>query len=210
MGKQREDDVRNVREISVDPQPSGLSAVYLVETRSDEEAAEVRKLFRELESQVQVRILSRGKLMSYVVQADESDTALLDEIESVLKANYGFVVAQDCYDETIYRIIRELCQDTGSTVMGMSRCNICGKAVPFPTTVVSLSDEVGSVLLSRSYCASCTAGASAPSNKEFVRSLLSADRRDFGGLERVELVRRRSRKQNLRFKIKTDELAQAS
>jgi len=208
MGKQQ--DVETVREISVDPQPSGLTAVYLVETRSDKEPREIAKLFDELGSHMQVRQLSRGRLVSYIVQAHESDASLLDEIENLLKANYAFVVSQSSYDETIHRIVRELCSDTGSKLLPMPRCNICRKAVPFPTTVVTLSGQGGSVLLSRSYCGSCTAEAAAPSNKDFVRSLLNADRRDFGVLARAELVRRRSRKQNIRFKIKSSELAHVS
>ena len=209
MGKHRQE-VQTAREISVDPQPSGLTAVYLVETRSDKERRETAKLFDELGSHTQVRQLSKGKLVSYIAQAHESDASLLDEMESLLKANYGFVVSQSSYDETIHRIVRELCRDTGSKLLAMPRCNICRKAVPFPTTVVTLSDQDGSELLSRSYCGSCTAEAAAPSNKDFVRSLLNADRRDFGVLARADLVRRRSRKQNIRFRIKSPELAEAN
>ena len=39
-------------------------------------------------------------------------------------------------------------------------------------------------------------------NKEFVRSLLVSDKRNFRGIERAQLVRRRSRKHPIRFKIK--------
>lgn len=193
-----------ISEICVDPRPSGLRAVYLVETRSAEEAREVAHLFEELQSHVQTKQLCKGKLVSYAVQAHESDSAVLDEIESALKTNYGFVVTQRSFDEVIYRIVRELCQDTGSKLLPMSHCNICGKAEPFPNTVVSLSDENGQVHISRTYCSRCTAEAVAPSNKEFVRSLLAADKRDFGILHKAELVRQRSKKQPMRFRIKID------
>ena len=201
--------VDTIREIRVAPQPSGLRVVYLVETSSTQEAREIAKLFSELETHVQVRQLSSGKLMSYVVQALESDSSLLDAIEDVLKKVSAFMVTQRSFDELIYRIVKELCQDTSSKLLPVSRCNICGKIEPFPNTVVSLSDEDGSVMMSRCYCASCTAQSSAPSNKEFVRSLLTADKRNFGTLERAELVRRPSKEQPIRFKISQTPSAQS-
>ena len=191
-----------VREICVDPQPIGLRAVYLVETRSADETRAIAKLFSELKTHVQVRQLCKGKLVSYVVQAHKSDASLLDDVENILKSDYAFVVSQGSFDDVIYRIVKELAEDTGSSLLPMSHCHICGKTEPFATTVVNLSDEDGSVLISRHYCSSCTAEAGAPSNKQFVRSLLAADRRDFGGLVQAELVRRRSR-EHVRFKIKS-------
>ncbi|MCE5314553.1 MAG: hypothetical protein ABFD49_08035 [Armatimonadota bacterium] len=198
----REGSVETVREICIDPQPSGLRAVYLVETRSEEESREIDKLFLELESQIQVRQLCRGKLVSYVVQAHESDASVLDEIEDILKKSYAFVVTQRSFDDLICRIVRELCEDTGSKLSAIPKCNICGKVEPFPNTVVNLSDDDGSVLISRNYCSSCTAEASAPSNKEFIKSLLAADKRDFRKIESAELVRHPSRKQSIRFRVK--------
>ncbi|MCE5200384.1 MAG: hypothetical protein ABFD54_10765 [Armatimonadota bacterium] len=197
-----EGSVEKVREISVDPQPGGLRAVYLVETRSDDEAHEIDNLFAELQSQVQVLQLCEGKLVSYAVQAHESDAAVLDEIESFLKENFAFVVTQRSFDDLIYRIVTELSGNTGSKLHAVSRCNICGKVEPFPTTLVNMTREDGSVFLSRCYCASCTAEAAAPSNKEFIRSLLAADQRDFKKIARAELVRCPSRKQPMRFKVK--------
>jgi len=194
--------VESISEISIDPQPSGLRAVYMVETRSTEEAAEISRLFDELKSQIQVRQLSKGKFVSYVVQAHESDSTTLDEVEDILKSNCGFVVTQRSFDEIIYRIVKELCSDTGSKLLPMSHCNICGRTEPFPSMVVSLSGENGQVKICRNYCGSCTARTTAPSNKEFVRSLLAADKKNFRGIEQAELIRRPSRNQPIRFKIK--------
>lgn len=199
--------VDTISEIRVDPQPSGLRAVYMVETRSGDEVRDIQNLFAELELRMQVQQLSKGKLLSYAVQADGSDASLLDEIEDILKANYGFVVMHRSFDDLIYRIVKELSHDTESKVLPLPRCNICGKIEPFPNTVVSLTDEEGEVRLSRAYCGKCTAEASAPSNKEFVRLLLSADKRDFSLLERAELVRHPSRKRPIRFRVHTGEKA---
>mgnify|MGYP005837572121 CR=1 FL=1 len=193
----------SISEIYIDPQPSGLRAVYLVETRSTEEARRIADLFGELESRFQIKQLSRGRLVSYAVQAHHSDAVALDEVENLLKSAYSFVVTQRSFDELIYRIVRELCRDTGSKLLPVSRCNICGKIEPFPTTVVNMSDGEGDVLISRVYCGGCTAAAVAPNSKQFVRSLLAADRRDFRAIERAELIKRPSRRRPLRFRIKT-------
>ena len=189
-------------ELCVDPRPTGVRAVYLVETCTAEEAATISKLFSDLEAHVQVRQLCTGKLVSYAVQMHDSDSSLLDEIEALLKGNYGFVVTQRSFDDVIYRIVKELCADTGSKLLSVPSCNICGQIDPFPNVVVSLSDDEGRVRVSRNYCASCAAGATATSNKEFVRSLLASDKRRFRGIERAELVRRSSPRQPIRYRIK--------
>lgn len=194
-----------VSEIRIDPQPSGLRAVFMVETRNLQEAREIHSMFDELSSRIQVKQLCKGTLVSYAVQAHESDADILDEIETVLKSSYGFVVTQRSFDDLIYRIVTELCKDTGSKLLSISRCNICGQIEPFPNTVVSLTGADGSVLMSRAYCSRCTAQSVAPSNKEFVRSLLSADKRDFSKLAQAELVRHPSRKQPVRFRIKSEQ-----
>jgi len=195
-------DIETISEILVDPRPQGLSAVFMVETRSAAEASQLAGMFSELAASLQVRQLSRGKLVSYAVQADESDAALLEEIEDILKRDYAFVLTQHSFDDLIYCILTELCRDTRSRLIPVPKCNICGKQDPFPGLVVNLSDQQGAVLLSRNYCSNCAAGACAPSNKEFVKSLLAADERDFGRLERAELIRRPSRKRPIRFRIK--------
>lgn len=194
-----------ISEISIDPQPDGLRAVYLVESGSREESEGIASLFRAAESRLQVRQLSKGRLMAFAVQAYPSDAGELDELEETLRDCYSFVVTQRSFDEVIYRIVRELCRDTGSKLLPVPRCDICGKTEPFPSTVVSMSDSQGEVLMSRAYCGPCTAAAVAPSGKQFVRSLLAADRKDFREIERAELVRRRSRTRPLRFRIKAAE-----
>lgn len=189
-------------EICVDPQPAGVRAVYLVETLDAQEARSVAALFEDLESRIQVKRLCTGKLVSYAVQMHESDVSLLDEIEAMLKGNYSFVVTQRSLDEVIYGIVRDLCEDTGSKLLPVPHCNICGRTEPFPSITVSLSDERGRVRTCRNYCASCAASATATSNKEFVRSLLASDKREFREIERAELVRRSSRKQPIKYQIK--------
>ena len=190
-------------EVCVDPRPTGARAVFLVEISTSEEAQEIKRLFADLEDRMLVRQLCAGKLVSYTVQCHDSDVVLLDEIDTLLKSTYGFVVTQKSFDDVIYRIVKELCADTGSKLLPMPRCNICGRIDPFPSVLVSLSDEDGRVRTSRNYCRSCAAGATATSNKEFVRSLLASDKRSFRSIERAELVRRRSPRQPIRYRIRS-------
>jgi len=194
--------VVKVREIWVDPQPLGTRVVYLVETRSPQEEVELDALFAEMSSYTRVCQLCKGKLMSFVLQVEDSDTSILDETDYILRANYAFVVTQRSFDMLIYRIVEELCRDTGSELLPLPHCNICGDVEPFPNTVVSLSDDDGSVVASRSYCVKCTAQTAAPSNKELIRSLLDADEHDFSKLKNVELVRLPSHKHPIRFRVR--------
>ena len=192
---------RLVSQIAVDPQPEGTVAVYLVETTSDEEIRSLRKLFEELQPHINVAQLSRGRLITYAVRSSSADSSVLDELETTLKNTYPFVVMQRSFDPVIYSVIKELCKDTGSKLLPISRCNICGKVEPFPDTVITLADENGEALTSRTYCGTCTANLAARTNKDFVLSLLSADRRDFGQVEPSALVRSRGRKHYLRYKL---------
>lgn len=195
---------RTVSQISVDPRPSGNVAVYLVETRDEEDTKTLRKLFDELKPHVDVLQISRGRLVTYAVQT-KLDNSVLDELEEMLKSTYSFVVVQRSFDPIVFRVVKELCADTGSKLLTIPRCKICGKIEPFPDTVITLADEAGKPVMSRSYCGTCTASLVARTNKDFVLSLLSADRRDFGALEHSELVRSRCRNHNLRFKIRNEE-----
>jgi len=193
--------VENVSEIVVDPKPGGLRAVFLVETQSPVEAREVVNLFEELSAYLQICQLSKGSLVSFAVQAKDTDQRILDEVRDTLASTYGFVALHSSFDGLIYRIVSELCKDTNSRLLPIPRCDICGKVDPFPETVLSLSVNDGSTVLSRKYCATCTAQASATNNKDFVLSLLSSDRKDFSALIQQRLVRSPSRKQRIRFRI---------
>ena len=192
-----------ISEIRVDLQPTGLTAVYVVETRCAAEARELRALFADLASRVQVKQLSRGRLLSCAVRAHHSDERTLDDIERVLRQNYAFLVAHPAFDEVIYRIVSDLCRDTNSKLIRVPECDICGSPEPFPSLVVRLADGEGRERMCRNYCARCTAEAAAPTNKEFIRSLLAADKRNFGRITRANLVRRPSRKQLIRFSVQS-------
>ena len=196
--------VRLVSQICVEPQPKGLCAVYLVETQNERETKELSKLFNDFSPALQSIQLSSGKLVSYAVQLQGDDQSLLDEIERFLKKNFGFVILHRSFDQLIYDIVRELCKDSGSNLIPVRKCDICGKPEPFPETVVSFLDKENVNLATRAYCATCTAESAGRSNKEFIMALLEADRGDLPTLSRKDLVRSRSSKKRVAFRIKSD------
>lgn len=195
--------VRLVSQICVEPQPKGLRAVYLVETQNEDEAAELGKLFGDFAPAIRSCKLSTGKLVSYVVQLDSGDQSLLQEIESFLKQNFGFVIMHRSFDSLIYDIVRDLAKDSGSSLLPIPKCDICGKPEPFPETTISLLDKENVQLATRLYCTTCTAESARRNNKEFVKALLEADRSDLGILSSMDLVRSRSSKKRIAFRIKT-------
>lgn len=196
--------VRSVNQICIEPRPKGLRAVYLVETQNDQEVAELTRLFGDFAAALDSIQLSDGRLVSYAVQLRDTDQTLLEEIEAFLKKNFGFVILHRSFDQIIYDIVSELCKDSGSSLLPIPRCDICGRPEPFPQTVVSFLDKENVNIATRMYCATCTAESSGRNNKEFVMALLEADRSDFGMLRHMEMVRSRTAKKNIAFRIRSD------
>lgn len=201
---------RLVSQICMEPQPKGLRAVYLVETKSENEAAELSQLFGDFSPALQSTQLSKGKLVSYAVQLKGQDPSLFDEVENFLKQNFGFVVLHRSFDGIIYDIVRELCKDSGSTLMPIPKCDICGKPEPFPETAISLLDKENVNLATRLYCTRCTAESARRNNKEFVKALLEADRDHFNVLRESNMVRSRSSKKQIAFRIQSDDAKQCA
>lgn len=195
---------RAVSRICVEPRPRGFRAVYLVETQSEREAQDVARLFSDFAPAIQSIQLSRGKLVSYAVQLRDQDQSLLAEIEAFLKKNFGFVILHRSFDPLIYDIVQELCKDSGSDLISIPKCDICGKPEPFPETVITFLDSRNTKVASRLYCATCTAESGGRNNKEFLISLLEADGSDFGILRRASIVRSGSSKKHIAFRIKSD------
>jgi hypothetical protein len=193
-----------VSQICVEPQPRGLRAVYLVETQNEQEAKELARQFGDFSPALQSFQLSKGKLVSFAVQLREQNPTLFDEIETFLKQNFGFVILHRSFDALIYDIVRELCKDSGSSLLPIPKCDICGKPEPFPETTISFLDKENVNLATRLYCATCTAESSRRSNKEFLKALLQADRSDFGTIQGADLVRYRSSKKHIAFRVKAD------
>jgi len=192
-----------VSQISVESQPRGLKGVYLVEADSDKEARELTRLFDQFQPMLDSVQLCSGKLVAYAVKLYGEDQSILDELEQMLRANFGFVILHRSFDQLIYDIVRQLCKDSGSKLIPVQRCDICRRAEPFPDVTVNFTGHYGERIDERGYCATCTAESGGRNNKEFVISLLEADRGKFDEVRNVTLVRNRSKKQ-LAFRIEAD------
>jgi len=193
-----------VDQICLESEPTGVCAVYLVETETSREAQELAGLFEQFASVLDVIPLSSGKLTTYAVRLVGQEQNVLDEIESLLKKNFGFVILHRSFNEQIYEIVRELCKDTGSRLNRIPICDICGRAEPFPATRLKFLDRARKVLASRTYCSTCTTEYMGQSSKKFLTSLLEADKGEFRIFSRMHLVKSRSSKKHLAFRIKTD------
>ncbi|MDH7481670.1 MAG: hypothetical protein QHH26_06805 [Armatimonadota bacterium] len=205
-----------VTDIQVETQPAGLTAMYMVEAQNAEESKEIAVLFKEFASAVDVVQLCTGRLMGYAVRArDQEQNLLLDQIYKVITSRYhGFVIRQKPIEQCMFELCRELCRDYGGKMLKIPTCDICGKYDPFPSTIVNLLDERGTIIASRTYCASCTAEWGDSPSKEFLISLLQADRRNFGSLLGMNIVRKPLRRKHtigskprgkyLAFKIMSD------
>ncbi len=196
--------MRLVRQISVERWPRGLRAVYLVEADSDEDKRALLQVFKQFEPVLENIQLSSGKLVSYAVQLQSEDQSILEELEGLLKRDFGFVILHRSFDPLIYEIVSELCKDSGSRLIAVPKCDICRRPEPFPDTVVNFADEENNRIATRAYCGSCAAQSVGRNSKEFVTSLLEADRADFRALRHMTLVRSRSAKKQLAFRVKLD------
>lgn len=194
----------SVDQICVEPRPHGLRAVYLVETQNEHDAIDLAGFFADFASQLESIQLSGGKLVSYAVQLPGEDQSLLEEIEAFLKKNFGFVILHRSFDQIIYDIVKDLCKDSGSHLAPLHKCDICGKSEPFPETVVSFLDKDKTNLATRIYCGTCTAESAGRNSKEFIMSLLEADKSDFAVFRQMNMVRSRSSKKLMAFRIKSE------
>lgn len=190
-----------VSEVAVEYRPAGSRAVFLIETTSAEDTAQVEKLFSELAERYDVIPLCTGKLIGYCIQLAEPATEMLNEVEELLRTTHPLVVSQRSFDEMVWNLVSVLSRDAGSHVASVPTCDICGKVEPFPTVAATLLDELGEPIITRHYCESCSAGNAVTSNKEFLRSLLKSDKLQMTGLENWELTRQTTQKKPMRFRV---------
>lgn len=194
----------SVDQICVETRPHGIRAVYLVETANEHDSATLASLFADFAPQLESIQLSTGKLVSYAVQLPAEKQSLLEDIEAFLKKNFEFVILHRSFDQLIYDIVKDLCKDSGSHLAPLHKCDICGKVEPFPETIVTFVDKDSNNLSTHFYCATCTAESSARNSKEFILSLLDADKSGFDLLKRMDMVRSRSAKKHIAFRLKPE------
>jgi hypothetical protein len=181
-----------VRSVELKPATPGSQAVFLVEARSRVEQRKVRELFEALAELAEVAPLCEGIMMAYVVQlcagSEGSPTgALFAKIEAVLKEEFAFSLVERSFNDVIYHLVASLCEDSQGEMLHVPRCGICNEPEPFPTRV-TLRDTSGRGVIEACYCARCSAQQADPSDRQFLRGLLAADRHGLQELNSLDLV----------------------
>lgn len=191
MGKlrwRRED----VGSVELRPAMPGTRAVFLVEAESRVEQQKVRELFEALAELADVAPLCEGIIKAYVVQLRAGSEGcppgvLFSKIEAVLKEEFAFSLVERSFNDVIYHLVASLCEDSQSEMLHVPRCGICNAREPFPTRV-TLRNANGQGVIEACYCARCSAQQADPSDRQFLRSLLAADRRGFRDLQELDLI----------------------
>ncbi|MGQ9456029.1 MAG: hypothetical protein ACUVRS_02220 [Armatimonadota bacterium] len=179
------------KEIALRPQPTGIQAIYIIEPETSAHAKQADELFQDLESVLQVRKLSRGKLQSYAVQVAPTMNTLLEEVADVLQSVCLQTIYLHPVDSVALELLFELCRITRSKTLTVPRCGVCGGWELFPPVMVVIYGQSSKPVL-RHYCRRCTIAACKPKTSDFVRSLLAADCRGLRQLSRAKLMRRKS------------------
>ncbi len=179
---------KEVSSIMVQPQSTGIRAVYIVEARNRQERKEIRDLFDHIRDVYEVIQLSEGTIMSYAVQVMDNPS-ILGEVERVLKASFAFSILERSFNDTIYAVVQDLCADTNSRLCRVPRCGICGQLEPFPTRIHMLDGE-GHSVMEACYCGRCVASQESRSEKQALVDLLTHDRRNFSAIRDAKLVKR--------------------
>lgn len=157
--------------------PHGFCAVFLAEARNRKEMRQIRELFDMVGQLTEVVPISHGTVMAYAVKAD-SDATLFGKIEWLLKTQFSFSLVERNFTATTLHLVRSLCEESGTQIVELPECGICGANDPFParaTVELDLSEEP----LHLTYCCRCAAGAPQEDVASFVRDLVARDRRKF-------------------------------
>ncbi len=182
---------KEISKIQLHPTTAGNRAVFMVEAESRQERRQVKQLFDTVSELAEVVQLSDGQLMSFAVRI-RGDASLCSKIEWLLKSQFSFSVVERAFSEITYRLIESLCEDSGSRMVRISRCNICDTADPFPTRV-TMRDVNDDPVLEATYCGPCAAAQADGDRKKMLVALLAADRRNFAAIRQARLVRARQR-----------------
>ncbi|MFQ3549907.1 MAG: hypothetical protein SNJ70_09175 [Armatimonadota bacterium] len=176
-------------QVSVKFLNEGMSAVFLVDTKSIKESREIKNIFKDLAGVLRVRQVCSGKLLGYAVMADKNDSAIIDDIEDILRNSFNLILAQRSLDNITFHIVKELCAGIKGKLMTLPHCNLCGKTIPFPAAELNIKDKSGSVLVTRNYCTGCIGKFYNGSQNCLIDTLAKADHKGLALLTRTNLVR---------------------
>jgi putative lipoic acid-binding regulatory protein len=178
---------------------SAMRAIYCVEAVNSAQRKQIDELFREIQTVAEVRKLSTGRIVSYAVQTKANCCEILDEIAEVLRSINEHSLCLQPVDNVAMDIVSDLCRASGSTLLSVPTCGICGEKELFPGATITICSR-GKACIVRYYCPRCTALECKPKVSDFVRALLDADRRNIRLQAEVKPLKRKSRR-DLSFTI---------
>ncbi|MGC8832960.1 MAG: hypothetical protein ACP5R4_02815 [Armatimonadota bacterium] len=185
-----------VASITIEKEPEGDSLIFIAETRNAVEVSELRELCSDLEHGCKVRMVAVGPVTAFAIKPfSEEPGHLADfyEVTAVLEAiapRYKAAYLQPL-DATSYRIVEDLALETGSELMPLNHCDLCGRPEAFPTTLAA--GEKNRRLAAGAYCSRCIAELNRQNDYQLVSALLNADKRNFGNCVHVELTNKAKR-----------------
>jgi hypothetical protein len=165
-----------IEQIHYYPAHPGSRAVFMVEARNRKEIRQIRELFDMVGQLAEVVSISHGTVMSYAVEVD-GDTSLFGKIEWLLKTQFTFSIVERNFSDVTFRLIRSLCEESGTPIEELPECGVCGSADPFPfrATVRLKGDEEPQHL---AYCVRCSRRYAEEDEQELIRGLIRKDRRN--------------------------------
>ena len=132
-----------------------VDAVFFAEPRNTVERDDLAGYAAGLAQVGQVRLLSEGQLVSYLVRLPVSALPLLDGLEITLKRDFPFGRVEMPLQPIVLAVIEDLVQATGSEPIPFDTCGVCGEVYPFAAPMM-LPGEDGEVRPSeKAYCTAC-------------------------------------------------------
>lgn len=190
--------------VTVHLERGGPIALFLVQTRNHHELEEIRTLAEDLQVGCRVRILAEGPITAFVLKPLEESlrsnfSEILLALESVARF-YSFGVVYPSFNTTLYRVIEDLCLETGSSLYPLEYCDLCGAPEPFPTKLAIIPAGGGQPVEGQ-YCSRCVAYRANQSYRDFVGALIQEDSR-LQLSEHTQLAPRGWRRgQEIRFRL---------
>lgn len=132
-----------------------VEAVFFAEPRNTVERDDLAAYAAGLAQVGQVRLLSEGALVAYLVRLPVSALPLLDGLEITLKRDFAFGRVEMPLQPIVLAVIEDLVQATGSEPIPFDTCGVCGTLDPFAAPMM-LPGEDGEIRRSElAYCTNC-------------------------------------------------------
>ena len=159
------------------PHPQGHRAVFIVECRSPKDDRQLVDIVDMISTMATVVTISQGPITSFAVLT-ENDPSLFGKVEWLLKTHFRFSLVDRNLSDSVMRLVRDLCEQSGARMSELPECGVCGCVDPFPMRAI-LADEQRPQSPLLTYCSRCASPIAGEDPRPAVRALLRKDRRSF-------------------------------